>query len=211
MISKLFADRTHHWKWAAPLVLLALALDQLSKAVVLGTPAFRARECLQPGATDYCGQIPLPTSFLDWSMVWNYGVSYGLFQSDGIGRWILLLLSFVISVVFSVWLLKAERARTALALAMIIGGAIGNMIDRGRFGAVVDFVDMSGPWMGITFPATQGLTAMIDQRFYNADGVLGLGFPYVYNVADTAITLGALLLFVDQMLAEDASSGKAES
>lgn len=195
-----------YWKWALPLIVLSVALDQIVKAIILGTPAFHARECLQPGATMHCGKIEM-SSLLDWSMVWNYGVSYGLFQSDGLGRWILLLVSFSIAAAFLYWIFKAERARTALALALVVGGAVGNMIDRARFGAVVDFIDMSGPWFGVQFPATGGLTKLLDERFFHADGVLGLGFAYVYNIADMSITFGALLLFADQLLAERAEKG----
>ena len=199
--------KTTHWKWALPLIALSVALDQLVKAIVLGNPLFKARECLQPGATEYCGRIELPLSFLDWSMVWNYGVSYGLFQADGAGRWILFLVSLAISVFFIRWIFTADRIKTILALALVVGGAIGNMIDRVRFGAVVDFVDMSGPWFGVEFPATAGPLKFLDERLFRPDGVLGLGFPYVYNIADMSITFGALLLFADQLLAEREAKG----
>ena len=162
----MLTTKSNFWKWALPLIALSVALDQFVKAIVLNTPVFHARECLEPGATMRCGKIEM-SSLLDWSMIWNYGVSYGLFQSD----------------------------------------AIGNMIDRARFGAVVDYIDMSGPWFGITFPAESGLTRMLDARFFHADGVLGLGFPYVYNIADMSITFGAILLFADQLLAERAEKG----
>ena len=196
-----------NWKWALPLIAISVVLDQISKAIVLAAPVFKGPQCLQPGATERCGGIELPLSFLDWSMVWNYGVSYGMFQSDGIGRWLLLLLSFVIAIAFTVWIFRTDRFRTALALALVVGGAVGNMIDRARFGAVVDFVDMSGPWFGITFPAEGGFTKFLDERFFVPDGVLGLGFPYVYNVADMSITFGALLLLTDQLLAEREEKG----
>ena len=202
----MLTTKSNFWKWALPLIALSVALDQFVKAIVLNTPVFHARECLEPGATMRCGKIEM-SSLLDWSMIWNYGVSYGLFQSDGIGRWILLLVSLGISVAFIAWIFKAERARTVLALALVVGGAISNMIDRARFGAVVDYIDMSGPWFGITFPAESGLTRMLDARFFHADGVLGLGFPYVYNIADMSITFGAILLFADQLLAERAEKG----
>ena len=64
----------------------------------------------------------------------------------------------------------------------MVGGAIGNLIDRVRFGAVVDFLDFSGPWFGATIAGWP------------------LGFPWVFNIADAAITVGAVLLFLDQFL-----------
>ena len=72
---------------------------------------------------------------------------------------------------FAVWLLRAARWTTALAVSLIIGGAVGNLIDRARFGAVVDFLDFSG-----------------------------LYFVWVFNVADAAISVGAVLLLLDQLL-----------
>ena len=82
----MLTTKSNFWKWALPLIALSVALDQFVKAIVLNTPVFHARECLEPGATMRCGKIEM-SSLLDWSMIWNYGVSYGLFQSDGIGRW----------------------------------------------------------------------------------------------------------------------------
>ncbi|MHA7774285.1 signal peptidase II [Roseibium sp. M-1] len=79
--------------------------------------------------------------FLEIVLVWNRGISYGLFQQDGdLGRWILA--GVTIAVTIGLWILSA-RCRTklvALALALVIGGAVGNGIDRIVFGAVVDFV-----------------------------------------------------------------------
>ncbi len=190
-----------YWVWAGPLALFSLILDQFTKALVLNNDVFNARGCLFSSVPN-CGKIEISQSF-DLSMVWNYGMSFGMMQSDGIGRWILFAVTLVIVVVFSGWLLKAERWSTALALAFVIGGALGNMIDRARFGAVVDFMDFSGPWFGIKFPATSGPFGWLDKTIYNGDGVLGLGFPYVFNVADMAISLGAIILIADQLLVKE--------
>ncbi len=190
-----------YWIWAGPIALFSLILDQFTKALVLGNDVFNARGCLF-SPTPNCGKIEISQSF-DLSMVWNYGMSFGMMQSDGIGRWILFAVTFIIVIAFTAWLLKAERKMTALALAFVIGGAIGNMIDRARFGAVVDFMDFSGPWFGIKFNATSGPFAWIDKAIYNGDGILGLGFPYVFNVADMAISVGAIILIADQLLAKE--------
>lgn len=116
------------------------------------------------------GRIEISPIF-DLTMVWNYGVSFGLLKAGSeLERWGLVVLSGVISAVFAVWLARAERRLTALALGIVIGGALGNMVDRIRYGAVADFLDFSG-----------------------------LYFPYVFNVADAAITIGAAMLFIDLM------------
>ena len=78
---------------------------------------------------------------LDIVLVWNRGISYGLFQQDGdLGRWILALFTVAATIGLWVWSVRAQNRFIALALALIIGGAIGNGIDRLAFGAVVDFV-----------------------------------------------------------------------
>jgi signal peptidase II len=170
---------TREWRWAIPLIVAIVVLDQLSKAWVLATPEFRALDCLNGLAR--CGQIEI-SSVLDFSMVWNRGVSFGAMQADGIARWILFFAISAISIGFTVWLLRAERKTTALALALVIGGAVGNLIDRAIFGAVVDFIDFSGPWFGMVV------------------GGWKVGFPWIFNIADAAITIGAIFLAMDQLL-----------
>jgi signal peptidase II len=91
----------------------------------------------------------------------------------------LVALSFVISGVFLWWLKGAERRLTAAALGLVVGGALGNVIDRIRFGAVADFLDFNGLW-----------------------------FPWVFNVADAAITVGAVLLAVDMVFFAETEPGK---
>lgn len=172
---------TRAWRWGIPLIIAIIVLDQLSKAWVLGSPEFRAIDCLNGLAP--CGRIEVSPLF-DFSMTWNRGVSFGVMQSDGIGRWVLVLLTAGIGIGFFIWLLRSERWMTALALSLVIGGAIGNnLIDRVRFGAVVDFIDFSGPWFGWTI------------------GDWPVGFPWIFNVADAAISLGAIILLLDQLLA----------
>jgi len=84
---------------------------------------------------------------------------------------------------FAVWLFKATHWLTATALSFVVAGAIGNVIDRVRFGAVVDFIDVSE-----TIPF----------------------FPWVFNVADSAVTVGAILLLLDQfILSQDNDSNNA--
>jgi signal peptidase II len=171
---------TREWRWGIPLILGMIVLDQLSKAWVLATPAFNALGCLQENRM--CGQIEVSPLF-DFSMTWNRGVSFGVMQAEGLARWGLFVLIGAIAFGFTVWLLRAERRMTALALSLVIGGAVGNLIDRARFGAVVDFIDFSGPWFGMVI------------------GGWKVGFPWIFNVADACISLGAAALLLDQLLA----------
>lgn len=149
---------------------LIVVVDQISKHKILGTPVFNARDCLD--RSERCGQIEVSPIF-DFTMVWNYGMSFGTLQSEGFMRWVLVALTIGIAIGFAIWLFRAERQLTTLALSLVVAGAIGNVIDRIRFGAVVDFIDVSQmlPW-----------------------------FPWVFNVADSAISVGAVLLFLDQFL-----------
>ena len=156
------------------LILGVLALDQLSKYWVINH--LRLPEI---------GKIELSPVF-DLTMVWNYGVSFGALKADAAWeRWALVGLSGIIATIFAVWLTRAQRGQTILALSLVIGGAIGNMIDRIRYGAVADFFDFSAMY-----------------------------FPWVFNVADSAITLGAILLALDMLLNPDEppqSKQKAEA
>jgi signal peptidase II len=109
------------------------------------------------------------------TMVWNQGVSFGLLQAQhDLVRWALTAFSLIVAVVLVVWARKADRLAPIVALGLVIGGAIGNAIDRARFGAVVDFVDVSR---------------------------LGF-FPWVFNVADSGITVGVILLLLDGLRRE---------
>ncbi len=111
--------------------------------------------------------------FFNIVLVWNRGISFGAFNELGAwGPWVLIILSLVISLVFARWLARSENLWTALGIGAIIGGAIGNVIDRLRFGAVVDFLDVS---------------------------VLGYHWP-AFNVADSAITGGAVILVLESLL-----------
>jgi signal peptidase II len=154
------------------LIPVIVVLDQWSKWLILNEPTFNALGCLD--RTQRCGQVDV-LPFFDLTMVWNRGISFGIGQSEGIMRWVLVLLTTAIAIGFTVWLVQAARRFTGIALALVIGGAFGNVIDRVRFGAVVDFFDFSG---------------LIPPYFFN----------YVFNVADAAISVGAVLLFVDQFL-----------
>ena len=152
------------------IVPIALLLDQWSKYLILKQDSLNALGCLN--GTEYCGQIPVSPLF-NISMVWNRGMSFGQFQSEGVMRWVLVLISIAIGVGFAVWLYRATGKLLVIALSLVVAGALGNVIDRIRFGAVVDFIDVSPT---IAF------------------------FPWVFNVADSCITVGAILLLLDQFI-----------
>lgn len=156
---------------------IVFVVDQITKYIVLEVLKFSPVGCLQGGYG--CRFIEL-TPFFDLHMVWNRGVSFGLLRADeDLARWALVALSFVISGVFVWWLKGAERRVTAVALGLVVGGALGNVVDRIRFGAVADFLDFNGLW-----------------------------FPWVFNVADAAITVGAIVLAVDMIFLTESEPGK---
>ncbi len=117
------------------------------------------------------GSIPV-LPLLNFTMVWNRGVTFGLLTGFGGGAWVLALVSLAIVVALGIWLRRAERPLVAAALGAIAGGAIGNVIDRFRWGAVVDFI-----------------------HFH----VAGWSW-YVFNVADAAIVCGVAALVLDSVL-----------
>lgn len=110
------------------------------------------------------------TPFFNLVTVWNAGVSFGLFSEDSASRsWTLIAVSFAVMIWLGWWLWRAQSALAGVALGMIIGGAIGNVIDRFRFGAVFDFLDFHA--FGWHWPA--------------------------FNVADCGIVVGVFLLLAD--------------
>lgn len=161
------------------LAALVFAADQASKWYVLGPLALNPPDCLAQEIG--CGFIELGP-VVDLQMVWNRGISFGLLRADqDFARWALVAAQLGIAGVFGWWLRTAERKITGVALGLVIGGALGNVIDRIRYGAVADFIDFSGPWFGWRI------------------GDWPVGFGWVFNVADAAITIGAIVLAVDMV------------
>jgi len=105
------------------------------------------------------------------TMVWNQGVSFGLFRGEAEWvRWALAAFSFGVAGFLAVWARRVDRRLLGVAIGLVMGGAIGNLIDRVRFGAVADFIDFKA-----------------------------LSFPWVFNIADSAITVGVILLLIDSV------------
>ena len=145
--------------------LAALMLDQAHKYWMLNVYDIGAR---QP--------VTL-TPFLDLVLSWNYGVSYSLFSThDGLARYAMLAVQVAIVVGLIIWLRRVTNHLAALALGLVIGGALGNMTDRLARGAVADFFHLH-----TTLP-------------------VGPLANYVFNVADVAITAGVALLLYESFL-----------
>lgn len=145
-------------RMAFVLAVIVIVIDQIVKAAFLslGLPEGMGQPLFGP---------------LHLTMVWNRGVSFGLFRADhDLARWLLTGFSLVVAGFLAWWARNATRPLMALGLGLVMGGAIGNAIDRARFGAVVDFVD-----------------------------VTRLMFPWVFNVADSAITVGVICLLLDSV------------
>ncbi|HEX2449291.1 MAG TPA: signal peptidase II [Methyloceanibacter sp.] len=112
------------------------------------------------------------TPFFDLVLVWNQGISYGLLpQESALGRLGLILFAFGASLALAVWLARLDSRLAAASIGLIIGGAIGNAIDRIVYGAVADFFSLHA---------------------------LGLQW-YVFNIADTAIVAGVVGLLYDSL------------
>lgn len=155
---------------ALGIAVLVVVLDQISKYWIL--------EILQLERRGSIEVLP----FFNLTMVWNQGVSFGLFKAGSdIGRWLLVAFALAVTVVLVLWARKVARPFTALALGLVIGGAVGNnLIDRVRFGAVADFLDF--------------------HKLY---------FPWVFNVADSAISIGIALLLLDSFFGPKDQDGAA--
>jgi signal peptidase II len=119
--------------------------------------------------------IPIMPSF-NLTMVWNHGVSFGLFRDLGI--WPLVIAAAAVSTIFGFWLMRTKSVFESVALSFVVGGAIGNIIDRFRFGAVADFLDV---YVGsYHWPA--------------------------FNIADSAITIGVAMLLVHGLFLKEKDS-----
>ncbi|MGR3455066.1 signal peptidase II [Pseudooceanicola sp.] len=138
--------------------LVVLVIDQITKLAVVHGLNLKDR-----------GEIDVFSPYLNFRMAWNEGINFGLLsRQDDLMRWILIAIAIAISLAV-LWWIHRERPRRAgmIAAGLLVGGAIGNVIDRVIYGAVADFLNMS---------------------------CCGIENPYAFNVADIAIFLGAAAL-----------------
>ena len=147
------------------IALFAFCIDQLTKWWIL---AF----VMDPP------KVISVTPFFNLVLAWNKGVSFGMFNNYGdSGAWILSTIAILITLILVFWLIKAKTNITALGLGAIIGGAIGNVVDRLTHGAVLDFLD-----------------------FY----VNNFHWP-AFNAADSFITIGATILIWESLFCNSKS------
>ena len=147
------------WRWLV-LAGVLIILDQLTKLYFDGLLRYGQRIAVLP--------------FFDFTLLYNPGAAFSfLAQADGWQRWFFTILGLGASV-FILWMMHKSRSnkRLMLALTLILGGALGNVIDRIAYGHVVDFLLFY--WKDWYYPA--------------------------FNIADTCITLGAILLILDELL-----------
>lgn len=150
----------HRLAVGLPIAVLVMLLDQLSKRLIL-TELPEARE----------GRVPV-LPFLDFVVTWNHGVSFSMGTGTTYDRLIFAVLAVVVSAALVLWMARGAKPLILVALGLVAGGAVGNCIDRVRFGAVEDFI-------------------------YAHAGTLA--FPAVFNVADSAICVGAALMVFDSL------------
>jgi signal peptidase II len=126
------------------------------------------------------GAVPVLPLF-DLVLVWNTGISYGLFPQQGaVGQWILFAIKVAAVVLLWIWLARANSRLVAVALGLIVGGAVGNAIDRLAHGAVVDFV------------------------LFHLTGASFQFNWYVFNLADAAIVAGVAGVLYDALIKPNA-------
>lgn len=164
------SSRFGHLPWLL-LSLLILVADRVTKDIFEGTLSMYQRIEVIPG-------------YFDWTLAYNTGAAFSfLADASGWQRWFFAAIAIVVSVVLVIWLKRLKRHETllAVALAMALGGALGNLYDRVVLGHVVDFILVH--WQSRWF------------------------FP-AFNLADTFITIGAILLALD-MFKSDKSAKEA--
>ena len=149
-----------YWQIGYSVALLGLIIDQVHKLYMLRVVNIAFNQPIEV------------FSFLDLVLVWNRGISYGLFQQQqDFGRYVLIAVAVVASVVLIIWIWRTQRLLIAVSAALVTAGAIGNGIDRFVYGAVADFF-----------------------HFH-----VGSFSWYVFNIADVWIVAGVIGLLIDQL------------
>ena len=161
MLEILHPRRLFFWYLIAFLILI---LDQFTKQLITGSFNY--------------GDVQDITAYFNLVRVHNYGAAFSfLSEAGGWQRWALSSVAGIVSIGIIIWISRVPDNKhfERLALALILGGALGNLIDRMMLGYVVDFLDFH--WSGMHFPA--------------------------FNIADSCITLGAILLIIDSLCSDD--------
>ena len=138
-----------------------LTLDQLSKWLVIFYLELKQKLYLN-----------LNNQFINFYMAWNKGINFGLFEGDSVLQaYILATVAVVISIVFFIWLKNSTSFSLQLLVSLVIGGALGNAIDRLMYGAVADFINVT---------------------------CCGLRNPYSFNLADIFIFIGLVGILISR-------------
>lgn len=171
IIENFKADLNPLWPLGAILVVIVFILDRVSKWWIVDV-------------YDLPSKISVPVlPFFDLSMVWNQGISLGLFQADSdVSRYLLIALTGAVAIGLFIWMFKAENKILTIALGLVVGGAFGNIWDRFEYGAVADFLHLHTG--GYSF--------------------------YVFNVADAAISLGVMFMLWDALLSPQKTNKTAD-
>lgn len=119
--------------------------------------------------------------FFNLVMVQNFGVSFGMFNNMPNGHIILSVMAIAITVILLIWMWREKKLYMAVALGLIIGGAVGNIIDRALYGAVADFLDVY--WGNYHWPA--------------------------FNLADSAVFIGVVLILLENFVTGDSDAKKS--
>jgi signal peptidase II len=137
---------------------VVVVVDQLTKLWILGTID--------------AGTGVAATAFFNIVLMFNTGISFSLFQSPTWGRWVFSIIALAVVVGLAIWLRRAQTRWLTIALGGVIGGAVGNTVDRIVHGGVVDFLDFH---------------------------VAGYHWP-AFNVADSAIVVGVIMILVEGLV-----------
>ena len=158
------SQRSPHLGFGLFIAAVAFVLDQIAKWVVTVPLSLETK----PG-----GSIEI-VSFFNLTWAQNYGISLSMFADQSpTTRWILVGVTALVALAVAVWMTREKAKGDVIALALILGGALGNIVDRVRFGYVVDFADLH----------------------------FGTFRPFmIFNVADACITIGVLLLVARALL-----------
>lgn len=147
---------------------LILALDQITKTIAVSA---------------FAGKVIDVLPFFNLVLVWNRGISFGLFnEHSAYGAYLLIGLALIIVAFFVAWLRKTDHKPLQIAICIVIAGALGNVIDRVLYGAVVDFLDFHA--FGYHWPA--------------------------FNIADSAVVLGIAFILADSIFFEPKREKKDE-
>ena len=138
---------------------LTFALDQITKIIVVFWMELISK-----------GQIDIWPGFIHFHMAWNTGINFGLFADQGeLMRWLLIAVALVVCGFVGYWMRREQKPITLISAGLVIGGALGNSLDRILFGSVADFLNVT---------------------------CCGIRNPYAFNVADIAIFVGLFGLVI---------------